>query len=348
MRGRRLATTLSAHVRTWRPYTLWYVGLVGLAGETLAADRHTLPRLAAAWLVPTLIWVAAHYLGDYLDRDLDAISKPQRPIPSGQIRPSTALACGAVLAAAACVIALSVNWLTVVVLIGGIGGAVSYNGFFKARGLWGNLVRGVLTGAAFLFGEMMAAPHPLVGLLPFALVFWAHDAASNLVGTLRDVAGDREGGYVTFAVRHGIRAATWTAVGLYGLAVTAAVAGLVTLPHTRGLYLVMIVLAVGLAVYAFGILFTAGGGLTSRVALRSHEVLVAERLVLAGALLVPSLGLPVALAILVPMLAVTLGTQRAMRSRHEFSPEPREHPAAEVAATPALASFGTSRSKPLN
>lgn len=333
MGGRRIGTTLAAHVRTWRPYTLWYVGLVGLVGAALAADRHVFPRLAAAWLAPTLVWVAAHYLGDYFDRELDAISKPHRPIPSGQIRPGTALACGAVLVAAASAIALAVNRLTVVLLIGGIGGAAAYSGFFKARGLWGNLVRGVLTGAAFIFGELMAAPRPLLTLAPFALVFWAHDAASNLVGTLRDVAGDRAGGYVTFAVRHGIRTAAWTAVALYGVAVSTAVAGAAIVPRARMAYLVAVLLAAALACHAFRMLFVSEGPPAPRVALRSHEVLVVERIALAGALLVPGLGLPPALGVVVPMLTVTVATQHAMRTRHEFSPGVRDPPIAATELT---------------
>jgi 4-hydroxybenzoate polyprenyltransferase/geranylgeranylglycerol-phosphate geranylgeranyltransferase len=324
MRFLRLEKTLATHVRTWRPYTFWYPGLVGLAGETLAAAQNTPTRVLAAWLVPTLIWIAAHYVGDYLDRDLDAISKPHRPIPSGELRPATALACGAVLAGAACVIAVSVNWLTVFLLAGGIAAAISYNGFFKARGLWGNGVRGAVTGAGFVCGTMMAEPVPTVTLLPFVLVFCAHDAASNLVGTLRDISGDREGGYVTFAVRHGLRTAAWTAAALYGVAVSiAVVAGIFTIPDGRTAYLVVVGVAAVLGFWAFRTLFVPGRAVTSRIALRAHEVLVAERLVLADAMLVPGLGLPVALGILAPMLVLTLGTQRAMRSRHEFSERER-------------------------
>ncbi|MQY04659.1 UbiA family prenyltransferase [Actinomadura macrotermitis] len=329
MSGHRFRRTLTAHLRTWRPYTLWYVGLVGLAGESLTREIAGGGRQAAgplvAWLVPTLVWIAAHYLGDYLDRDLDAIGKPQRPIPSGQLRPSTALACGVILAAGACAVALIVNWRTLLILAGGIGGAVAYNGFFKARGLWGNLVRGALTGGALLFGAMMATSAPPIGLLPFVLVFSAHDAASNLVGTLRDVAGDREGGYATFAVRHGVRAGAWAAVALYGVAVAAAVAGLLVVPGGRWTSLAVTLVAAALGCHAFRVLFVPGRVPPWRAALRSHEVLVAERLVLADALLVPGLGLPVAIALLLPMLAVTLGTQRAMRSAHEFPPGDRAH-----------------------
>jgi len=316
----RLAESAAAHIQTWRPYTLWYAGLVGLAGAGLASDRTGYLRLVAAWLVPTLIWLSAHYLGDYLDRELDSISKPHRPIPSGRIRPSTALGCGAVLAAAAVAIAVSVNWLTVFLLAAGVGGVLAYNGFFKARGLWGNLVRGALTGVAFVFGQLMAVPHPVVALLPFALVFASHDAASNLVGTLRDVEGDSAGGYITFAVRHGVRMATWTAAGLYCVSIATAVTGLLVIaPHGKAATLVAILVSAGLGTYAFGTLLRPGRPLTPRIALQSHKVLVVERVILAGGLAVAGVGVPIAIAIVTVALAITISTQRAMRSRYEFT-----------------------------
>lgn len=318
MGAARIGATSAAHWRTWRPYTLWYVGLVGLAGQSLVTRDHAALRIAAAWGVPTLVWVAAHYLGDYLDRELDAISKPQRPIPSGLIRPGTALACGIALSAGGCALALAVNWRTATLLATGIGGAIAYNGFFKARGLWGNLVRGLLTGAAFVFGQMMASAGPQLRLLPLALVFWAHDAGSNLVGALRDVDGDRAGGYVTFPVRYGVRIGARTAAGFYALAVAIAAAGAALVPRARTEYLLVLLAAAAVGFFAFRLVLSSGEQTTARTALRSHAVLVAERLVLADALLVPGLGLPAALLILAPMLAVTVVTQRTMRTRHEF------------------------------
>ncbi|MGW4891933.1 UbiA family prenyltransferase [Kitasatospora sp. NPDC004240] len=327
MAGSRLTRTLGAHLRTWRPYTIWYPGLVGLAGATLADEPPGGAGLFAAWAVPTAVWTAAHYLGDYLDRDLDAVSKPQRPIPSGRLTPRAALTCGAALAAAACAIALAVNWRTILLLAVGIGGALAYNGLFKARGLWGNVVRGALTGAAFAFGTMVAGPLPPAALLPFVLVFWAHDAASNLVGTLRDVAGDRDGGYGTFAVRRGPRTAGRTAAALYALALAIAVAGTAAVPRERPGYLLTVLLAAVIGAGAFRPVLSEARPLTPRLALRAHEVLVAERLVLAGALLVSGLGLPTALAVLLPVLVLTVGVQRVMRSGHEFAPEESPQPA---------------------
>src|SRR5260221_14657240 len=71
-----------AHLQTCRPYTLAYPGLVGLAGAALAVQ--TVPgRLAAVWCAVTSGWLGGDYNGYFCDRVFDAISKSQRPIPSG-------------------------------------------------------------------------------------------------------------------------------------------------------------------------------------------------------------------------------------------------------------------------
>src|SRR5262245_41247002 len=82
-------TVFAAHVQTWRPYTLPYPGLIGLAGAVLGGERVVF-RLAMVWLGVTLGWLGGLYLGDWFDRELDAIAKPQRPIPSGRLLPGEA------------------------------------------------------------------------------------------------------------------------------------------------------------------------------------------------------------------------------------------------------------------
>ncbi|MGW5699506.1 UbiA family prenyltransferase, partial [Streptomyces asiaticus] len=233
-------TALLAHLQTWRPYTLWYPGLVGLAGATLAGAHPTTGQLMVAWAAPTLGWVAGHYLGDYYDRDLDALSKPQRPIPSGRLSPRTAVAAGVGCIVAVAALALWANWRAVAVAAAAMAGIVAYSRVLKGRGLPGNLIRGVLTALTVLFGAMAVQPWPPWRALPFALVFLAHDTASNLVGTLRDVDGDREGGYATVPVRRGLRRATHTAAALYLAAVAVACAATGLVPRDTAGYLVLL------------------------------------------------------------------------------------------------------------
>ncbi|TPQ16136.1 UbiA family prenyltransferase [Streptomyces sporangiiformans] len=314
----RVRTALFAHLETWRPYTAFYVGLVGLAGAVLA-DQHASPgRLLAAWATPTLGWLGGLYGGDYFDRHLDAEAKPQRPIPSGRMSANTALCCFISCTVAGGLFSLVLNWRTVLLVLVALAAGVSYSTVFKARGLSGNIVRGGMTALAFLYGAMTVSAYPPARLLPLALVFWLHDAASNLVGAVRDIEGDRKGGYLTFAVNHGSSAATRVAslllTGAYALALAAP--AILGRPWRTG-FAVMLVLAAASAALAVGPLFRLAGE-TRRPAYHAHEVLVFSRILLAGAFVVWTLDDGVGPLLVVAATGATWGSQRQLRERYEF------------------------------
>lgn len=316
---------LVAHVQTWRPYTVCYPGLVGLAGAAVAtgADGGRAPTAwpTAAWLAPMLGWIGGHYLGDWFDRRLDAIGKPQRPIPSGRMAAGTALTCGLLAMAGAAAVALTVGGRAVLLVVGALVGIVAYSRIFKGRGLAGNLTRGLLTVLALLFGAMTVHPLPPPAALVFAFAFCLHDTSSNLVGTLRDVSGDRAGGFATLPVRHGMRTAARIAAGCYAAAVLTALAALLAVPPAfRTDYLALLMIAAMCGVSVFTAVLLGAGTLTPRAALRAHECLVGERLLLAGAVLSTGTGAGPALALTAPVLAFSLLTQASMRTAHELLP----------------------------
>ncbi|MFJ1748711.1 UbiA family prenyltransferase [Streptomyces sp. NPDC088116] len=332
-----MARACGAHLRTWRPYTLAYPGLVGLAGAALADGSSSggspsggSPvgggasgvQLLVAWAAPTLSWLAAHYLGDYFDRHLDAISKPQRPIPSGQLSPRTAVVCGVLCALAAAFVTVLANWRALLLVAGAMAGIVAYSLVLKGRGLSGNAIRGVLTALTVVYGAMTAsADPPWQAVVPFALVFLAHDAASNLVGTLRDVEGDRSGGYRTLPVLRGLRVAARTAALLYLGAIAVAALSVPLVPADPVGFAALLVLAAVCGGFAFSLVLRRELTVTPALALRAHEVLVVERLVLAGAVMAGGWGAAVAGAVTGPLLVVSLLTQARMRRRHEFPPD---------------------------
>ncbi|MGW2330572.1 UbiA family prenyltransferase [Streptomyces sp. NPDC001700] len=326
-----------AHLQTWRLYTLSYPGLVGLAGAALADGSSPAARLWAAWAVPTLSWIAGHYLGDYFDRDLDAIGKPQRPIPSGRLSPRAAVASGVLCALAAAVITALAAWTALLLVAAGMAGIVAYSKVFKGRGLSGNAVRGALTALTVVFGALTAGGEPRwPAVLLAALAFWCHDTASNLVGTLRDVDGDRSGGYHTLPVLRGVRYAARTAALLYAAAiVTAAVCVAFTSSAGRPAFAALLLVAAACGTAAFTPLLRGAAPLTQVRALRAHEVLVAERLILAGAVLAGGWPLPQTLAVLIPLLTLSVLTQSRMRAHHEIPPDGWEE--APPTATPRSA-----------
>jgi geranylgeranylglycerol-phosphate geranylgeranyltransferase len=330
--------TVQAHVQTWRPYTLAHPALVGVAGASTAggADRPGILALAAG--APGLGWLAGHYFGDYFDRHLDAIAKPQRPIPSGRLSPRAALAGGAVCAAGSALILALVNWRTLLLFAVAMAGIVAYSRIYKGRGISGNLVRGVLTALAFVVGAMLARADPPWRVFVPALIFLLHDTSSNLVGTIRDVDGDRAGGYLSVPVRRGVGPAARLALALYAVAVAVGAADAVLLPmaHPDG-YAVLLGAAVGIGTVSFAPLLrwtrsvtaAANGPGTQAVALRAHKVLVVERLVLTAAVIAAGTGARTVLWLLAPVLVFSVVTQRAMRSRHELPPPAAVQPGGE-------------------
>lgn len=74
-------------------------------GDTLAgsgaAGRPFGPATAGLALSSTLLYWAGMALNDYADREVDAVERPQRPIPSGRVRPGFALGLSAGLTAIA-------------------------------------------------------------------------------------------------------------------------------------------------------------------------------------------------------------------------------------------------------
>ncbi|WNV87110.1 UbiA family prenyltransferase [Umezawaea sp. Da 62-37] len=312
--------TVEAHVQTWRPYTLPYPGVVGLAGASVVGGAPEPRHLVAAVVIPVLVWLGGHYLGDWLDRDLDAIDKPQRPIPSGRLSPRAAVGSAVVCEVCAAAVAVAVGWRVLVLLVVGVVGIAAYSRLCKGRGISGNLVRGALTSLAVLAGaSCVPGGHPWTAV-PFAVVFLLHDAASNLVGAVRDVEGDEAGGYRSVPVRRGVAYGARLAQTLYGLALVAAVASVPLPLPDRTSYLVLLVVATAIGAWVFGGLLTQGDGITRESALRAHKVLVAERLVLACAVTAAGAGAPFAVAVLLPIVAFSVITQNAMRTRHEIPP----------------------------
>jgi 4-hydroxybenzoate polyprenyltransferase len=71
-------------------------------GDSWSGAAH-LPAGTGGWLMPlasTCLYWSGMAFNDWCDRAVDAVERPERPIPSGRVSPATALAAAAGLAAA--------------------------------------------------------------------------------------------------------------------------------------------------------------------------------------------------------------------------------------------------------
>ncbi len=320
---------LIAHIESARPYTVIWCGLVSLAGACLTYQGFPpLQTSFLAFLIPMMGWIAGLYLSDYLDRNLDRIQKPHRPIPSGRIHPNEALGIGAVFAISGFLLSflLGLNNVVLVFVVALL--VFLYAKLSKSRGIFGNLNRGFVTIIAYFYG-ILAVNTPL-NLLPLSIVvlgvvFIIHDTTSNLVGAMRDIEGDRKGGYQTIPVQYGVKKSLQIALILtlcYYLLTTVIIVTNEIIRYLQSSVLILL-LAFGIILIMYADMFRSMQTITRHKALRAHQFFIAERITFASAFLFGTIKpVWIPLIIFVLSLFITLISQYMLRNRYEFMEKP--------------------------
>jgi 4-hydroxybenzoate polyprenyltransferase len=306
-----------AHLEMTRPYTMFHSGLLAIAGAELASAGHvTVWRAALAALVTMCGWEAGLYAGDYYDRHLDAVAKPSRPVPSGRVSPHEALLTmiGLILAGYICALILGPANLILAAFTTALG--IAYSKTFKNRAILGNFDRGILGICAVLFGALAGGGIFVPPVLALAALVFFHDSATNLVGAIRDVEGDRAAGYRTVPTVYSLVPAVDIACGLaLAAAILAVVLMAIAHPSTLGVALLAVALLLAACVYVP--MWLSRATVSRKRALAAHKYLVAERLILLSAFIAVYVPAVAALGILMVALAASLGSQALLRDRYE-------------------------------
>lgn len=311
-----------AHLETWRLYTVIWCGLVSLAGSCITYGSFPPLKIALlALFIPMMGWIAGLYLSDYLDRKLDAIQKPHRPIPSGRIKPFEALATGAIFAIIGFLLCFLLNFKNVVLVFVVAALVFSYAKISKSRGILGNLNRGLVTVAAYFFG-VFSTNYPIleipIYIWALSIVFLFHDTNSNLVGAIRDVEGDKKGGYVTIPVKYGVKKSALISIGLtiVWLSLTLFLPYRYKFLKTEFYFVMIIDVLILISLYAY--LFKSIVSYSREKALKFHEFFVIERVTLASAFIFGVAEIYTASAIFLLAFLITFLSQYGLRKRYEF------------------------------
>lgn len=312
----RIFTKVWAHVEIMRPYTVAYAGLLALAGASANSQtRMPTARALRTALVTMCGWIAGHYVGDYFDREIDARSKPARPVPSGRVMPREALVSMVVLILCGNAAALSLGVRSLMLAIVTTALGLAYSKVFKGRALLGNLDRGVLGACAVAFGGLAASREASPAAIILGLATICHDSATNLVGAVRDVEGDRAAGCRTVPVVYGVARSVRVARVFAGLGWISHIAALALNKPSRFAWsLISVASALDFVVYLP--LLASSGNVPRSRALAAHKVLVLERLLVTGAI-IAARAPRLAFVLMTITAPVSLAFQAVMRDRHE-------------------------------
>lgn len=193
------------------PYWLMTGGLALLTAFAITkGDSMTLLDAPLIFFSMACITSAGFAINDYFDKESDAIIKPKRPIPSGALSLSQVVVISAVLFALGLALSLFINWLSFGILLVDSLLLLIYSWLVKRKsGFVANILVGVLTGTAFLYGEAVTLGPNVVSPLSLSLASLSlYPIAFGTIGgnVLRDILsleGDAKVGYPTLPQKIG-------------------------------------------------------------------------------------------------------------------------------------------------
>lgn len=167
--------SLRGVVRLVRPANLPTAAADALAGAAIvgAASPRAYVALAAASM---LLYAGGVALNDVFDAELDALERPERPIPAGVISSRAGFFTAAVLMAGGIALAFTVGTVAGIVATAVAYAAVVYDRWAKHNPLWGPVVMGACRALNLLLG-MAAAPLLMPVYAAWVLVPWLYVAA---------------------------------------------------------------------------------------------------------------------------------------------------------------------------
>ena len=175
------------------------------------APLYDIPPLIAAFVIISLVSAGGCAINDYFDREADAINKPNRPIPAGNISPRGALQYTAVTFVIGAALALYLNLLAFAIFVFWVILLVLYVPVFKrAAGFLSNVVIAFTASLIPIFGEALLLGHISYLSLSFAPTLLAGSVGYNVLLDATTVKGDIKAGYTTLAATRGTHAAITT------------------------------------------------------------------------------------------------------------------------------------------
>ncbi|MDV0441199.1 geranylgeranylglycerol-phosphate geranylgeranyltransferase [Methanorbis furvi] len=228
--------SLSAYVTIIRPANAVISGITAIIAYLIASGTNIFSALAL-FVIVTVICGAGNVLNDYFDRDIDAINRPDRPIPSGALSPRNAAVWAGVLFAVGILVSFATNFWCLAIAVVNTILLIAYAAKLKKMPLLGNLSVAYLSGSIFLFGGVLVGPESFIVTLPlFAITFFG-TLAREILKAAEDIEGDAAGGARTLPMILGVQKSGYVSVILIACAICASV-----VPYSRwgALYLAAI------------------------------------------------------------------------------------------------------------
>ncbi len=201
-----------------RPANCTMMGLAVIIGAALASlkDMNALwLNLVYGFITGFTLTAASMAINDYYDRQIDVVNEPNRPIPSGQIKPLEALVLALVLTLFGFLSACLTNLLCLLVSVIAWLVFTAYTTVGKRSGLLGNFLVSSCVAIPFIYGSVAVIDAVQINVLLFASMAFLSNTGREITKGIVDVQGDRAQDVKTLSVRYDDKTAAVAAVVFY-------------------------------------------------------------------------------------------------------------------------------------
>lgn len=195
---------MNAYLEILRPWNA-LMAVIAVILVAIISGNFTLDVLLAC-VVVFIVTGAGNSINDYFDHKIDAINKPERPIPSGRITLKTAGIYSISLFIIGIITAFTINLLLGIIALLSTLLMVYYAYDLKGRCIIGNLSISFLTGLCFVFGGVAAGE--IITSIYLGFYAFLMTMAREIVKDMEDVEGDKEEGATTFPIIYGNKKAS--------------------------------------------------------------------------------------------------------------------------------------------
>ena len=213
---------VDAYVRLMRPVNCLMMGFAVVVGAVLVRGYGQAVlgwNLVYGFVTGFMLTAASMAINDFYDRQIDAINERDRPIPSGLVKPRSALVFALCLTLVGFAAAYFSNVLCLFMAIIAWAIFALYTTVGKRSGLPGNFLVSFCVTVPFIYGSVAATQRLELNVLLFASMAFLSNTGREVTKGIVDVAGDSEHGVKTLAVRFSEKTAAVAAVGFYVAAV---------------------------------------------------------------------------------------------------------------------------------
>jgi geranylgeranylglycerol-phosphate geranylgeranyltransferase len=261
------------------PYWLMTGGLSLLTAFAITKSIIDPLQIVLIFFSMAFITSAGFAINDYFDRESDAVIKPKRPIPSGALTLKQVVAVSGVLFAAGLIMSYFINPLSFAIIAADSLLLLLYSYLVKRKsGFAANVLVGILTGTAFMYGEATVLNNvSLISLSLYPIAFGT--IGGNVLRDILSIEGDSKVGYPTLPQKIGSVSAA--KVGAVFFLLTGLLAPLPAIPFFTGhftvYYLPLILLWSILLIYSSIRLATSASTIQN---VRKYERIVTMTMIL--------------------------------------------------------------------